>query len=445
MAGQNIDVTNYQSWRKIVTPSGREGYIVPGSGLVYDPFMSRSRGQNVFFQNNQAEVDARQQAEDERRRAIKRQEEASSPLGQAIPIVGAVGGALAARAGMNYLSSPLEQAQLAIAQKTLGATGGQAAAGSAGGITAAPAVAAESAAPLAGSAGSSFLEAAAPAEAIGQNADGSFMFAGDTLPAPSGFSLSGIGSAGNYLLPAAGALGAFNLLSSENGPARGALQGAASGAAMGSYFGPPGAILGGAIGGVAGLAESFFDNPSTKEIEKKRWGNLADSGITDAQSAFLANHPVGDTSIYQDGPRKGQKWNFENALEDAKADPSHFRLVYGNYDTFGNDWSSYAPDQQDAIVSRLAHEGLYSSSKGDILIKNKERARQIKDEVLSGKVPSAVTPAVALKTQGITTPPPMATQPGIPRPIRSPAPVAVPAPVQDNRAANMKKFMDERE
>lgn len=432
MAGQNIDVTDYQSWRKIVTPSGREGYIVPGSGLVYDPFMSRSRGQNVFFQNNQSEVDARQQAEDERRRAIKRQEAASSPLGQILPIAGAVGGSLAARAGMNYLSSG-------------GAAGGEAVAGQA--VAAPVAAEAATAAPIAGSAGSSFLEAAAPAEAIGQNADGSFMFAGDTLPAPSGFSLGGIGSAGNYLLPAAGALGAFNLLSSENGAGRGALQGGLSGAAMGSYFGPPGAIIGGAIGAGLGLAESFFDNPSTKEIEKKRWGNLADSGVTDAQSAFLANHPVGDTSIYQDGPRKGQKWNFENALEDAKADPSHFRLVYGNYDTFGNDWSSYAPDQQDAIVSRLANEGLYSSSKGDILIKNKERARQIKDEVLSGKVPTAVTPAVALKTQGITTPPPMATQPGIPRPIRSPAPapVAAPAPAQDNRASNMKKFMDERE
>jgi hypothetical protein len=134
-------------------------------------------------------------------------------------------------------------------------------------------------------------------------------------------------------------------------------------------------------------------------------GETCKNGVTDAQAAFLANHPPGDTSIYQDGPRKGQKWTFENALADAKQDPKQFRLVFGNYDTFGNDWSTYTPEQQDAIVSRLANENLYGSKKGDVIITDKARARQIKDEVLSGKTATAVTPEVANVTAGQTQKP----------------------------------------
>lgn len=362
MAGQNIDVSGYLNWEKITAPNGQVGYIVPGTGLVYDPFLSKTRGRNVFFQNTKPQIEAARKQEEEKQRMIDLAEKQASPVGQLLPIAGGIAGLTAARyIGNELLPSAADKAILANLPTT------------------APVVTAP-AAPVAG----------APV-------------AGE---AASGFSISGIGSAGNYILPAAGAYGAYDLLTRDNSAGRGFVQGAASGAAIGSVGGAPGALIGAGIGGVLGIAESFLDNPSTKELEKKRWGKLKESGVVDAEAAFLANHPPGDTSVYQEGPRKGQKWTFENALEDAKKDPVHFRLVYGNYDTFGNDWSKYTPEQQDAIVSRLANEGLYAGRKGDVVITDKERARKIKDEILSGATQTtAVTPDAAAKTQGQTQAP----------------------------------------
>lgn len=384
MAGQNIDVSGYMNWEKITAPNGQVGYIVPGTGLVYDPFLSKVRGRNVFFQNTKPQLEAARKQEEEKQRMIDLAEKQASPVGQLLPIAGGIAGLTAARyIGNELLPSAADKAILA-GIETSGTTAAGTAAGQAAGT-------------VAGTAGTTAGEVAAGAAA---GAPGTAAGAA----APGAFSIGGIGSAGNYILPAAGAFGAYNLLTTDNGPARGALQGAASGAAIGSGFGgAPGALIGAGIGGVLGIAESFLDNPSTKELEKKRWGKLKESGVVDAEAAFLANHPPGDTSVYQEGPRKGQKWTFENALEDAKKDPVHFRLVYGNYDTFGNDWSKYTPEQQDAIVSRLANEGLYAGRKGDVVITDKERARKIKDEILSGQTQStAVTPEAAAKTQGPT-------------------------------------------
>lgn len=215
---------------------------------------------------------------------------------------------------------------------------------------------------------------------------------------PGMFSLGGVGSAGNAILPAAGAFGVYDLATNDRGPVGGAVEGAASGAAIGSFFGPPGAAIGAGIGGVAGLAKGFFEHKSTKQYEKERWGGLEDKGVANASTAYQANHPQGDSGVWQTGQFAGKKWNFADALTLAKQDPTHFQHVYGNYDTFGSDWSSYSDAQQKAIVSKLANEGLYKGDHGDVVITNEDRARQIKDEILSGKAapkPQAQAPQVA--------------------------------------------------
>lgn len=104
---------------------------------------------------------------------------------------------------------------------------------------------------------------------------------GGTAPSP--FGLSGIGSAGNYVLPAVGAIGTYDVLSHKVGPVRGAVEGAASGAAIGSYFGPTGALvgagIGGTIGGVKGLSEGKKSKDQTNRDEvrsKLKGGKLID-------------------------------------------------------------------------------------------------------------------------------------------------------------------------
>jgi hypothetical protein len=94
--------------------------------------------------------------------------------------------------------------------------------------------------------------------------------------APSGFSLGGIGSSGNYILPAAGAYGMYDVLSSKRGgTGAGALQGLASGAAMGSYFGPWGAAIGGGVGALG----SLFGGKSRTKVEEERRDALREQGI----------------------------------------------------------------------------------------------------------------------------------------------------------------------
>lgn len=100
-------------------------------------------------------------------------------------------------------------------------------------------------------------------------------------PEVSGWSLKGIGSSGNYILPIAGAYGLYDLYSNrpENvGTGKGYLEGAASGAALGSYFGPVGAGIGAGLG-IIGNAFGIGGKSRTK-IEEDRRQALADQGIT---------------------------------------------------------------------------------------------------------------------------------------------------------------------
>lgn len=216
--------------------------------------------------------------------------------------------------------------------------------------------------------------------------------------AQSAFSLSGIGGAGNAILPAAGLAGAYDLFTHDRGHLASTAEGAASGAALGSWAGPPGALIGGGIGGLVGLGKSFMGGgPSTKEVEAQRWGDLQKQGIAGAAEAYQANHGSAGDGYWHDGQFAGKKWNFNDALTLAKQDPGQFNEVEGNYSTFDNDWHGYSVDQKKAIVKSLIDNDQYYSDKGDVLIKDKTKALSLRDQALgsmpkSGGTPRADTP-----------------------------------------------------
>ncbi len=129
---------------------------------------------------------------------------------------------------------------------------------------------------------------------------------------------------------------------------------------------------------------------STKKYQDERWGKLSQA----AQGLRSANHPDGGDGTWKTGKYAGQKWSFEKAVDLAKEDPTHFVGVLGNLETFGDEWLGLPPDVQKKVVSRLVNEGLYKSDKGDVLISNKDRARQIYEEEKTGSAqPTAATPA----------------------------------------------------
>lgn len=240
-------------------------------------------------------------------------------------------------------------------------------------------------------------------------------------PTASPVSLSGIGGAGNVILPAAGAIGAYDLLRRDfkkNGAGylRGVGQGAASGAALGSFFGPPGAAIGGGIGGLVGLGKVAFGHKSTKDYQAERRKALIDKGVTGyadyANQAMLGDEEYwklhegqrqnsagartdipDDFTGYDTEGKFGHKGRWYNEAYATTGDMKYLKPedVWGQegmFTTFGDDWlGKYSEDERRRISQRLLDEGLLESNKGDIIIhsRNQDRARQLRDEVLGIK------------------------------------------------------------
>ena len=225
--------------------------------------------------------------------------------------------------------------------------------------------------------------------------------------APSGgmFSLGGIGSAGNVILPAVGAIGAYDVLSHEYGPARSGIEGAASGAAIGSYFGPQGALIGAGVGGLLGLGKSYFNHESTRDIAKKHTGDLLSQGKDDPTwqnyvSAIRAqyNAPPPDPSK----PYLGGKYGSFDEYKNAGLVAADLTGVYGNLKTFGPEWTKLTPDQQLKVTQGIINAGLYESDHGEVVITDPNKARDIKNQVISGAIKPSPTSA---QPTGLMAPP----------------------------------------
>lgn len=225
------------------------------------------------------------------------------------------------------------------------------------------------------------LAAGGPSELMGPPTAAELMGPSAAGAAPGIFSLSGIGGAGNVLLPAAGAIGAYDVLSHDMGPGRGALEGAASGAAIGSYFGMP--WLGAGVGGVVGLGKGLMEHESTRDAAKRHTKSLLDQHLDDpAYQAYVKgmreqfnsgppdpSHPFGDT--------KGNKYSTFEEYKNAGLDPANLTGVYGNIKTFGNDWTKLNYDQQKAVTQGLIDKNLYKSKKGEVEITDAAKAKEV--------------------------------------------------------------------
>lgn len=444
---KNIDWSQYQAWQPVQTPTGGVQYLVPNTDWVYDPFVSAQTGKVQLFRNPKPAMDAQAAQE----QAYK---EANSPskqiMGTALPLAAALGGKYlydnylatgSATAEGTGLGSALSGIGSSISNGISNLFGGGAAA-------AAPTAAAPTAAGfLSGATGAKgavepFMAYSnlagdagdlAAANAASSSAPGMLESAGSFMNAPSS-------TLGGYTpmqgLAALGALkGGYDAISGFEHGGKGMRTGTTElGAGIGTMLLPGIGTAIGAIGGNVlgyGMKRLGLFHKTTKQREEERWGKLADKGITGAQEAFLAAHSPNDDGIWKDGPTAGKKWNWEDAVMRAKANPAEFRGVYGNFDTFGNDWATYAPQQQDEIVKRLINANLYDPEKGDITIKDKEAARRIKDQVLSGDPETSalqknIIPGQQLQSdaqKNTTISPPGAPAPAVP----APAP-AVPAP-----------------
>lgn len=300
--------------------------------------------------------------------------------------IAAVGGQVAGTAAGVYGASKLASA--------LGF--GSQAAGAAGATTGAAGTAAAGTAATGAGAGAAGASSAGAAGGSG--------IAGAATPATG----SMMASAAPYLGAAGAGLGAYGVYDATQMRDRpgAAKAGAMSGAGMGLGLAAAAPLLGlgplgwGAYGlmalggaGLGGGLGAALAHEGTADAQNRRWGGLAERGVQSA--ADFAHKNPGETGTWEDGKYAGQQWTFEKALDLAKENPDHFRGVYGNFDVFGNDWTQkYGDDEQRKIVSALINEGLYKSNKGDVIITDQDKAREVAARALSEEAPPQTNAAL---------------------------------------------------
>lgn len=229
--------------------------------------------------------------------------------------------------------------------------------------------------------------------------------------AASGFNLAGIGSAGNYYLPALGAIGAFDLFKNQRTGGRGYLQGAASGAALGSYFGPWGAVIGGGVGLGMGGANELFDTNRFK-TEGNKLQKLIDKGINIPESLRLPMtlkkgrkkseliNPYLPKDFIGNDPKYG--WTNNKFAESRDVKDLRPEDIWGYsafFDKYGNDWlGKFSEGQRKGIAQTLLDKGAVSEGKGTIDIKWTPELENEINQMVSPQPPPAKRPPAPIST-----------------------------------------------
>lgn len=378
-----VDAAQFSTWEKVTLPNGEVMYVVPGHpGYVYDPVASAATGRTVFRTNpkqaiSQQEEEQRKQDEAEQlqKDQIKQQQFNQSPAGQAIPIALGVGGTIAASQFIKPAADPIATAYAQkIAAETAAKYGTTAAAQGTTGT-------------LAQSAATGATQVAAAPTVAG---------AEPLMPAvPEGF--YGTGEAAAAAAPEAGGGILANASSLGVGPlaaiAAGTYLGGKAGWDMiqGKKPGLPGrVVLGMATGGLSEVANGLglFNHKSTREYAKERTDELA--GIAPEDTGYQSyvsgmrdqyNAPPPDPSK----PFAG-KYGSWDEYKSAGLEAGDLTGVYGNIKAFGPEWAGLSQDDRVRVTQGLIDADLYESNKGDVLIRDEAKAKEIRDRILAEKV-----------------------------------------------------------
>jgi hypothetical protein len=144
----------------------------------------------------------------------------------------------------------------------------------------------------------------------------------------------------------------------------------------------PGGLIGRAglaiaTGGLSEIANLGFGRKSTKDYQRERWGALSDQGIN------VAGYDPSKQAGYEAAGFKDWGSGLNAAMARGEVKPEEVWGGLGMYETFGNEWLQKAKeDQRRAISQKLLDEQLLTSDKGDVLVRDKDRAREIFKEIV---------------------------------------------------------------
>lgn len=371
-AFQGIDFGQWRNWPTVQTKTGQVYYQLPNNpAMVYSPY------DNQIYDNpsNADKYVAEQEA--------KKKKEGLSPIEQ----VGILGLSGAAAYGGKELGSNIANLPEYVG-KIPDKIGNLLGLGGSGSEAASAAQGAGDVLGLGQSSGTTALQTP-----IGANE-----YAGLGGSTGGSFSLSGIGSSGNAILPVAGAYGVYDLLKGDKrGTGGGIAQGAASGAAIGSYFGAPGAGIGAVIGGILG---AFGHKPQT-EVEEKRLKKLIDNGVQTFSDGSLREKRgrtqqladvkkqagVGDdfTGFTPDGQWVNTKWLKSGNEKDLRAQDIWGYAAFS--EALGNDWYNTSEQNREKIASKALDLGAVREHHGtiDLTGKNKQELLDYAHRVIGGQ------------------------------------------------------------
>jgi hypothetical protein len=134
-------------------------------------------------------------------------------------------------------------------------------------------------------------------------------------------------------------------------------------------------------GGLAGL----LGHKSTRQVAQEHTKSLMGQGQNDP---IWQNYVQGMRQQYNapppdpSKPFAGQYATFDE-YKKAGLQAGDLTGVYGNLKAFGPDWAKLSDQQRQAVTQGLINENLYQSKKGEVVITDEDRARQIRDQILN--------------------------------------------------------------
>lgn len=205
--------------------------------------------------------------------------------------------------------------------------------------------------------------------------------------------LFGAGGAGSTALGVGGtALGTYEAIQGikNQNPIQAGLGGAGAVMglnALGYTLGPWGVAATIAAPAVLSVVSKLFDHETTRERAKKNTNELM--GMSNDPT--WQNYVGGIRQQYDSAPTgkafDAGKYSTWDEYKQAGLDANDLMGVYGNLKTFGPDWIKYSPEQQKAITQALINNDLYASKKGDVIVTDEAKAKEIANQAL------AATPA----------------------------------------------------
>lgn len=367
-----VDFSRYKEWPVVRTPSGGIYYAVPNSAFVYDPFLSQAKGKPVLYRNPTPDLEAQQQAEDERQAQLDLQKQQGSPLNQILPVAAGTAGVVGGKYAIDAMTGPT--AVQSLGNGTTLMSDGSVVSQATGQVVS------QAAAPTAASAFMGGVSGVGPvasgseyASMLGSSGAAPEIVSATRVPAAEAAGAGVgpyIGAAG---IPIAG-YGVYEGIKHQN-PAQGGLAGAGLGLSLGAAApllglstGPLGwgalglmALGGAGLGAGGAFLAGMFDRDMWK-TEGKRLNKLVDDGVNIPDELMGATQLTKGRSkqelvnLEQSKVDQGMYGNptFAQSRKESDLNPQDIWGTAAMFEKFGNDWLGKFSEQDRLNIAQKA-------------------------------------------------------------------------------------------